>query len=141
MTPDQLLKNRHYAVIRVDKNGVFRWTSNTYVLDGSAISDADRMNENVDNGDHYEVVVVDHMHGDLIDANSDTDALHARAFRALIRYMLCGVNQYVEQLDYGDEYHVFRDLLTFAEGYLSSAGAEIAPIVEGVDSAHHVPRD
>jgi hypothetical protein len=46
-----------------------------------------------------------------------------------------------EQLDCGDEFHAYRDLLAFAEGYLSSAGAEIAPIVEGVDSAHHVSRD
>jgi hypothetical protein len=141
MTPDQLLAKRHYAVIRVDENGNFRWMSNTYVLEGSALSDIDMMSENIDNDDHYEIVVIDHMNGDLIDANSDTDALHARAFRALIRYMFSGLRQMDEQLDFGDEFHAYRDLLAFAEGYLASAGEEISPIVEGVDSAHHVPRD
>ena len=137
MTPDELLASKCYAIIRVDEEGRFKWLTDTYVFDGSALSDADRMNDGIDNGDHYEVVVIDHTRdGDHCD--SDTDSLHARAFRALVRYMFCGIRQYIEQLDYGDEYHVFRDLLTFAEGYLSSAGEEIAPIVEGVTAEHHV---
>jgi hypothetical protein len=96
------------------------------------------MSANVDNGDHYEVVVIDHTHG-CVHNTSDADAVHARAFRALIRYMFCGLRQMDEQLDcYSIEFRAYRELLCFAEGYLSSAGVEIAPIVAGVDAQHHV---
>lgn len=135
MTPDELLASKCYAIIRTDEEGRFKWLTDTYVFDGSALSDAERMNDGIENGDRYEVVVIDHTR-DGVDA--DTDAVHARAFRALIRYMFCGLRQFNEQLDYGDEYHAYRGLLCFAEGYLSSAGEEIAPIVEGVDAQHHV---
>jgi hypothetical protein len=53
--------------------------------------------------------------------------------------MFCGLRQFDEQSDrYSTEFRAYRELLCFAEGYLSSAGAEIAPIVEGVDAEHHV---
>jgi hypothetical protein len=138
MTPEELLKDMHYAVIRVDENGKYRWTTNAYVLEGSALSDAETMSEGLDNGDHYEVVVIDHTHGcDHFD--TDADAIYARAFKALIRYMFCGLRQMDEQLDcYSTEFRTYRELLCFAEGYLSAAGVEIAPIVAGVDAQHHV---
>lgn len=140
MTPEELLKDMHYAVIRVDENDKYRWTTNAYVLEGSAISDADMMSANVDNGDHYEVVVIDHTgNGEYDHCDTDADAVYARAFRSLIRYMFCGLRQMDQQLDcYSTEFRAYRELLCFAEGYLSSAGVEIAPIVAGVDAQHHV---
>lgn len=136
MTPDELLASKCYAIIRVDEEGRFKWLTDTYVFDGTAMGDAERMNDGIENGDRYEVVVIDHM-GDGVDA--DTDAVHARAFRALVRYMFCGLRQMDEQLDrYSTDFRTYRELLCFAEGYLSSAGEEIAPIVEGVTTEHHV---
>jgi hypothetical protein len=136
MTPDQLLAKRNYAVIRVDENGVFRWMTDTYMMEGSALSDIDMMGAN-DDGDHYEVVIIDHM-GDGECGHCDSDSIHARAFRALVRYMFCGLRQMDERLDrYSTDFRTYRELLCFAEGYLSSAGEEIAPIVEGVDARHH----
>lgn len=140
MTPEELLKDMHYAVIRADENGSYRWMTNAYMLEGSALSDVETMSECIDNVDHYEVVVIDHMgDGEYDHCDTDADAVHARAFRALIRYMFCGLRQMDEQLDcYSTDFRTYRELLCFAEGYLSSAGVEIAPIVAGVDAQHHV---
>ena len=141
MTPNELLASKNYAVIRVDEQGNFRWVTDTYELEGSAISDAHTLSEsvsNVSNGGYYEVVVIDHsVENNHYDTGSN-NTVYADAFEALVRYMFCGLRQFNEQLDFGDEYHAYRDLLTFVDGYLSSAGVEIAPIVAGVTAEHHV---
>ena len=78
-------------------------------------------------------------HGDCTFIGNLTNTVYANAFKALIRYMFCGLRQMDEQLDcYSTEFRTYRELLCFAEGYLSSAGVEIAPIVAGVDAQHHV---
>lgn len=138
MTPEELLKDMHYAVIRADENGKYRWMTNAYVLDGSALSDAEMMSRNADNGDHYEVVVIDHTHS-CDHCDSDTDAIHARAFRALMRYVFCGLRQLDEQGDTEScTAYALRDVFTFAEGFLASADIDITSLLDGVTAQHHV---
>ena len=142
MTPNELLASKNYAVIRVDEQGNFRWMTDTYELEGSAISDAHTLSEsvsNVSNGGYYEVVVINHMNGDLIECDSDIDTLHARAFRALVRYMFCGLRQLDEQGDTEScMAYALRDVFTFAEGFLASADIDITSLLDGVTAEHHV---
>ena len=63
MTPEQLLAKHNYAVVRVDKNGEFLWYSNSYPLEGSALSDVEENNQYISNGDRYVVVTIDHTTG------------------------------------------------------------------------------
>ena len=138
MTPEELLKDRYYAAIRVDEKGNFRWMTDTYVLEGSAISDAHMMSENVSNRDSYEVVVIDH-NAENNHYDADTNAVHAKAFRALMRYVFCGLRQLDEQGDTeSTTAYALRDVFTFAEGFLALADIDITSLLDGVTAEHNV---
>jgi hypothetical protein len=138
MTPEQLLAKHNFAVVRVDKNGEFLWYSNSYPLEGSALSDVEENNQYISNGDSYMVVEIDHTHS-CDHCDSDTDAIYDRAFRALMRYVFCGLRQLDEQGDTEScTAYALRDVFTFAEGFLASADIDITSLLDGVTAEHHV---
>lgn len=138
MTPNQLLEKHNYALVRVDEDGNFLWAVDFFAMDGSAISSMEEANKYVENSDSYEVVDIDHdSHCDHCD--SDTDAIYARAFRALMRYVFCGLRQLDEQGDTESiTAYALRDVFTFAEGFLASADIDITSLLDGVTAQHHV---
>ena len=75
MTPNELLANHSFALIRTDDDGNFRWCVDTYRMEGDALSDLETRLKYLVGSGSYEVVYIDHSDtadGETVDADADT---------------------------------------------------------------------
>lgn len=132
MTPEELLSIAQYAVVSVsEEDGSYEWMHDITNIHEIAQGSAENRNLYKPENLRYEVVEINH--------GSGTDAIYARAFRALMRYVLCGLRQLDEQGDTEScTAYALRDVFTFAEGFLASADIDITSLLDGVTAQHHV---
>lgn len=75
MTPNELLADKSFALIRTDDDGNFRWCVETYRMEGDALSDLETRLKYLVGSGSYEIVYIDH--DGTVDGDGETDAIDA----------------------------------------------------------------